>query len=279
MRIRTTKPDFWRSSVISEQPREVRLLLIGLKSYVDDNGVGLDDYRQIAADLFPLESDPLEAREFVREGLARLSRGSLITRYTVAGVSYIYIPGWDGDQRVDKPNKPRYPTPDAADDSMPSNYGEPREGSRDPREELANPPEDSAPGVVEYWSSGVLEKEVPSPDGEERSEPEPRPDVDQLCQRLADRVHANGAKATISKTWRDEARRLLDRDRRDFDEAMSLIDWATSHSFWSSNILSIPKFREKYDRLRLQSQQRERANGHVPYQNPPAEEYSKGGIA
>lgn len=109
-----------------------------------------------------------------------------------------------------------------------------------------------------------------SPYGEiERREPE-RPDVEQLCQHLAERVRANGAKATIKKTWRDEARRLLDRDRRDFDEALALISWATSHRFWQSNILSVPKFREQYDRLRLQRMQdnRGRNGGHAPFQNP-----------
>src|SRR5687768_12953988 len=59
MRIRNIKPEFWRSVDVKSLSPEDRLLFIGLWSYVDDNGVGVDDHRQIAADLFPLEDDPL----------------------------------------------------------------------------------------------------------------------------------------------------------------------------------------------------------------------------
>lgn len=111
MRIRSIKPEFWRSQDVADLPRDIRLLWIGLWSYVDDNGVGIDDFRQIAADLFALEDDPMEAREFVREGLATLSRGLRLTRYTVDGVSYIHITNWEKHQRVDRPNKERYPKP------------------------------------------------------------------------------------------------------------------------------------------------------------------------
>ncbi len=69
MRIRSIKPDFWRSEDISSLRVEDRLLFIGLWSYVDDNGVGVDRDALIAADLFAddLSRDP-------RETLARVSR-------------------------------------------------------------------------------------------------------------------------------------------------------------------------------------------------------------
>ncbi len=110
MRIRSIKPEFWRSQDVVSLRRDVRLLFIGLWSYVDDNGVGVDDYRQVAADLFALEDDPIAAREFTREGLATLFAAGLVARYTCAGKAYLYITGWH-HQRVDRPSKPRYPTP------------------------------------------------------------------------------------------------------------------------------------------------------------------------
>ena len=92
-----------------------------------------------------------------------------------------------------------------------------------------------------------------------------RDDVEQLCQRLHNRVTANGAKATITKKWRDEARRLLDRDGRELPKALNLIDWATSNTFWAPNILSMPKFREKYDQLQMQAiREWEQRNGSRP---------------
>lgn len=111
MRIRTIKPSFWRSDDITALPMEVRLLFIGLWSYVDDNGVGIDDYRQIAADLFALEEDQTAIRTFVRDALATLSRGSLIVRYTIDDKCYLFIPTWDRHQKVDRPNKARFPRP------------------------------------------------------------------------------------------------------------------------------------------------------------------------
>lgn len=82
----------------------------------------------------------------------------------------------------------------------------------------------------------------------------PRDDVDKLCSTLLDRLRANEVKATIGKRWRTEARLLLDRDHRPLDEALRLIHWATSDSFWRGNIHSMPTFRAQYDKLRLQAQ-------------------------
>lgn len=90
-----------------------------------------------------------------------------------------------------------------------------------------------------------------SPNGEEAST---REDVEALCIRLRDRMIANGDKPpTITKRWRDEARRLLDIDERPLDKALALIDWATADAFWRANIRSMPTFRDKYDQLRLKA--------------------------
>jgi hypothetical protein len=157
MRIRSIKPEFYRSDDINRLPREVRLLFIGLWSYVDDNGVGVDDHRQIAADLFPLDDDPTEVRNYVRDGLATLSRGFLITRYQVSGKRYLFVTTWDKHQRIDKPAKPRFPRPDAAPTS---GNGAPVVGhpddSRDPRESVA-------PGTGEQGNRGTGEQILSSP--------------------------------------------------------------------------------------------------------------------
>src|SRR3954470_12573547 len=60
MRIRSIRPEFWSSEDIAALPWDVRLVFIGLWSYVDDNGVGRDNEKLIVADLFPLEEDPRE---------------------------------------------------------------------------------------------------------------------------------------------------------------------------------------------------------------------------
>lgn len=95
----------------------------------------------------------------------------------------------------------------------------------------------------------------PNPSSSKEEEASPiRDDVEQLCTRLRDRIIENGSKApTVSKAWRDSARLMLDRDDRELDKALNLIDWSQASSFWRSNIRSMPKFREQYDALRLQA--------------------------
>jgi hypothetical protein len=76
--------------------------------------------------------------------------------------------------------------------------------------------------------------------------------AEELCVTLADLIEENGSKRpTITKSWRDEARRLLVTDNRDPLEAERVMRWCQADNFWQSNILSMVKFRKQYDRLRL----------------------------
>jgi hypothetical protein len=79
-----------------------------------------------------------------------------------------------------------------------------------------------------------------------------RPEIEDLCQRLAKAMVGNGTKRpTISKAWREATRLMLDRDGRSVIQIEKAIDWSTADEFWRANILSMPKLREKYDQLRL----------------------------
>lgn len=82
-----------------------------------------------------------------------------------------------------------------------------------------------------------------------------------LCTLLAELIEANGSKPpTVTKAWRDSARLMLERDHRDPAEAERLIRWCQGDEFWRSNVLSMPKFRQRYDQLRLQAK-RDKAGG------------------
>lgn len=83
----------------------------------------------------------------------------------------------------------------------------------------------------------------------------PRPEIEELCTLLADRIEGNGSKRpTISKGWRDAARKMLDIDGRTPDQITRLIEWSQSDEFWRANIQSMPKLRQKFDQLRLKAQ-------------------------
>lgn len=104
-----------------------------------------------------------------------------------------------------------------------------------PVEPKGEPKDESAPAVAVAPSTG-----------ERFAEP--------LCGVLVAALRDNGSKVPdkLTKDWLDAARLLVDRDGRDPHEARELIIWATQDvSFWQANILSMPKFRQRYDQLRL----------------------------
>jgi hypothetical protein len=115
MRIRSTKPEFWRSSTIGQLDWDTRLVLKALESYVDDNGVGRDQLVIFCADAFPhdLAQSP-EVCAKVSGALSRLDEAGLIVRYTVNGEALIYVRNWRRWQYIDKPKAGRYPRPDGS---------------------------------------------------------------------------------------------------------------------------------------------------------------------
>jgi DNA-binding Lrp family transcriptional regulator len=72
-----------------------------------------------------------------------------------------------------------------------------------------------------------------------------------LCDVLSAQLIRLQVKHSVTKRWLDAARLLVDADGRDPHEAKALIEWALRDSFWMQNIHSMPKFRERYDQLRL----------------------------
>lgn len=115
MRIRSIKPEFWSSDDIAALPWDTRLLFIGLWSYVADSGVGRDNAKLIAADLFPLEEDPLVTLATVSRGLSTLSEAGLITRYRVGNKRYLHVTEWAAHQKIDKPTRSPFPPPTCED--------------------------------------------------------------------------------------------------------------------------------------------------------------------
>jgi hypothetical protein len=81
-----------------------------------------------------------------------------------------------------------------------------------------------------------------------------RLDVEQACTLLADLIEANGTRRpAITRQWRDEARRMLDRDGIVLADVLAAIRWSQSNDFWRCHILSMPKLRKQYPTLRLQA--------------------------
>lgn len=90
---------------------------------------------------------------------------------------------------------------------------------------------------------------------------ETRPDVEQVCDMFADLCQStasNGKRPTITKAWRDAARRLIDLDGRTVDDIERITRWAHADDFWVANVRSLPKLREKFETLTHQAQRPDR---------------------
>lgn len=278
MRIRSTKPEFWRSKTIATLDWGVRLVLKGLESYVDDNGVGKDDIALIAADVFPrdLSANPRETLARLSEAISALSQAGLVVRYELDDEELLYIDRWKLLQRIDKPARGRFRRPDGT-----LEYSEDvnRESYRSPREDVARAPEVPAPGTGEQGNRGTGElflsevADAPS-DDDESDDVEPvehRDDVERICVRLQERMVENGCKRpAITNRWREAARLMLDRDGRTEAQVLAAVDWCQRDEFWKANIHSIPKLRAQYDKLRLAAARGGKSNVHpVDFGAPP----------
>lgn len=109
-RIRSIKPDFFLDDTMAAQPISARLTFLGLLTYVDDNGVGLDNERLIMAALYPLDEDLLDTIRRLREDLRSLSGAGRIRRYSDGEKSYIEVVHFSRHQKVSHPRSPRYPS-------------------------------------------------------------------------------------------------------------------------------------------------------------------------
>jgi len=134
-RIRTIKPDFFRSDDVAQLSYRARLTWVGLWTYVDDEGRGKDNARIIKGDLWPLEDDV--THKDVEKDLAELSKAGRIRRYEVAGERYLLILKWTDHQRIAKPTASKLPPPNGSDTTtepsaripvgLPESYGSPTE--------------------------------------------------------------------------------------------------------------------------------------------------------
>jgi hypothetical protein len=108
-RIRTVKPSFFRSLTITTLPIPARLTFVGLWTYVDDEGRGVDDPRLVKAELWPLD-DEITTKK-VESHLAAFAERGLILRYEFSGRRFLQVVGWKEHQRINRPQDSAFPGP------------------------------------------------------------------------------------------------------------------------------------------------------------------------
>lgn len=278
-RIRTIKPEFFTSLTVASLTPEQRLTFIGLWTHVDDAGRAIDDARLVKAALWPLD-DRLAAD--VDDDLWALTEASLIVRYTLKERSFLAVRNWVEHQRINRPTVSALPDPEdcellppptrptCSDEDSWSAHGELSEGSSPERKGRERKGREGNKDTSALRSDVATVTRI-------------RPDVEEACALLADLIEANGSRRpTITKAWRDAARRMIDLDKRTIDDVLGAIRWCQADDFWRANVLSMPTLRRQYDRLRLAARRGHLAptgtNGYAgPYQAPVDADYAKQG--
>lgn len=287
-RIRTIKPEFFTSLTIANLSIHARLTFIGLWTQADDAGRCVADARLAKAAIWPLDD---RTTADVERDIKELTESSLITHYTVGERSYFAINGWREHQKINRPTESKLPAPPTRDstqrvdepirkDAPPpaktpthDNLSEDSVRTHDELSEDSRQERKGKEGKGKELSSSAPASDDGNPESEPVDEEPQRDDIEHICTHLANRVESNGSKRPkITKTWRKEARLLLDLDGRTVDQAIRCIDWCQNDTFWRKNIMSMSKLREQYDRLRLaaqdQADHRTKPGRTGPYRQP-----------
>ena len=275
-RIRTIKPDAFKSYSLSRVSRGMRWTFAGLWTYLDDEGRGRDDVRLIKAELYPL--DDAVSLSVLTSDLEQLVSVGCICRYEIAGRAYLHIPEW-WHQKINRPTASKYPPCPKTHDM--SDSGDLSDGSVSDHGGLT----DDSLGERKGTGKGMSEVAAAPTDLDESDDVPPmdpdREDVERVCLHLIKRMVGNGYKRPpITLRWREAARLMLDRDGRTEDEIHRAIDWAHDSEFWRANIKSLPKLRDQYDTLRLQAAAKSKSNVHAvdfgaPQPDPETRVYAK----
>jgi len=111
--------------------------------------------------------------------------------------------------------------------------------------------------------SGEFEEEKSPPDKLDEGLKEEVNEIDYtLTQLLMDYILANDPKSSIIKKmtkkrradWINSCRLMREKDGRTPEEIEAMIEFSQKDSFWKSNILSMPKLREKFSQLWLKAE-------------------------
>ena len=137
MRIRTIRPEFYQSESVGSMTWKTRLVFINLWSYVEDNGVNLDNPRLFRGQCMPYDDDVLDD---IEAAFAELEQCGSIIRYERDGKRLLFVPGFEKWQNIQRPGTCHYLPPDGWDKR---GYRLIPEDSRQLQEHSCESPEDS----------------------------------------------------------------------------------------------------------------------------------------
>ena len=245
-RIRSLKPDFFTDEDLAEHPFWVRILFEGLWCQADREGRLEDRPKKLKAVIFPYDSLEIEA------GLQLLTQKKrhsprhepFIIRYEAEGNRYIQVINFEKHQSPQTTEQPS---------KIPSC--------------------ENAKMVEEQFKNGLGEVPKLSQPNTKTLNPKPlnlKPkktsdlDDERLAQLLIELMLKNNPESSIIKhltpprrfEWVEAARLMRERDGKTTEEIGAVIRFSQEDDFWKTNILSMPKLRDKWDQLWLKARNR-----------------------
>lgn len=205
---------------MSELPIATRMTFIGLWTYVDDEGRGVDDARLVKAELWPLDKSYTIKK--VEHDLNLLYAKGLIRRYSVGTRDYLAISNWHEHQRINRPQESSLPDPSEGTDRSVSDHGTFSERSVNDHGGLTVGKEGK--GRERKGKDTLLS----APEGADDSLDQERPEVVRLCEDLADRVSRffedPKKRPKVTARWHKDMRLLLERGPlgREIPEALGV---------------------------------------------------------
>ena len=230
-------------------------LWVYLITYVDDFGRGQADPELIKGLVFPRRKRVSESD--IEKTLAELAGMGCISLYQVDGESYFCFPNWGKHQRIQS-KRPKFPGPEEGSATVV--HGDSPWVTVDSRD---LPPE-SNPIQSESESNPTKAMSAVGDAGRAKFGPE-NPAYQaavyldrEICARLPEKKRADERRL---QAWAAEFDRCHRLDGYDWENIGKVLRFSQKDSFWSANILSGKKFREKYVQLLAKMQQKSGADG------------------
>lgn len=267
MRIRSIKPEFWRSFSIATLSEPAVILAVGVLNMADDRGYFEADPRVVKSDVFPLRepsrSIPGLLSELVGIGYVALrvaENGRLVghvvnfERHQVINkkakhASKAETDFGNGTEALEFTKVPESPKLAFQEHSGSTPVVLPEDSRKNPAG-TGNREQGKGTGNPPHPESGKPPQDDDQDSPDKRMEPSPEGNlfVEWFLQ-LLDRTEAPKPKLTIpaKSNWAIAYDRMLRIDGRTKDEVKAVCQWARSDSFWRKNFLSPIKLRERKD--------------------------------
>ena len=271
-RARNIKPSFFMNEDLGQADPLVSLLFISLWCLADREGRLEDRPLKIKAQTFPYR----EISDF-NGYLTVIERLGLIERYSVDGIAYIQVVNFKKHQSPHNTEKASdIPSPEKKDikNSELNSNGDLTVNSR--KDFGGNTPDSLIPDSLIPENNIVDSCESPAP---ENKAPKFTADDRNLAEHMLTEIRKISPSAKATKSWPDDIRLMRERDGHTLDEIKAMFAWANADPFWSANILSPSKLRDKWAQLEAQ---RNRPKTNQPQQRQSAHggfasiDYTKG---